>query len=181
MTEDDLLDAIGQREGLDYGDETSTPPRDQPTGPYGLTLPIVQAWATSGGVVLGGANALRTLPPEKAREIARWHLRQLGEREGLNHIVLPMLRLQMLDFAWTSGRPRAIRWLQRVLNVPRTGQMDLETQRVLNMLSSGLVHHALIAARVQMIHRSVAEGLIDKRDESGLLTRALSFSRLEVP
>ncbi len=179
MTEDDLLDAIGQREGLTYAEP---PAIDQPTSAYGLILPAVQAWAKqcAPGVLIG-VDTLRTMPAVKAREIARWHLRDLAEREGLNQIQDEDLRLQMLDFAYNSGAPRAIRWLQRVLQLPRTGRMDDVTRVNLPYNNPGLVHHALIGARVQMIHRAVAEGTIDKKFESGLLTRALSFSRLEVP
>ena len=185
MTEDDLLDAIGQREGRTYAEPPVT---DQPTAAYGLTLPVVQAWFgqhPEWAPIRATVEILRSMPLTEAREIARWHLRDLGEREGFNQIQDEDLRLQCLDFAFNSGGPRAIRWLQRVLNRPRTGRMDRETIEALTDVheedATWFVHHALIAARVQMIHRAVAEGTIDKTFESGLLTRALSFSRLEVP
>jgi len=89
------------------------------------------------------------------------------------------LRLQLLDFGYNSGPARAIRWLQRVLNVPRSGQMDATTLTVLGRVNAWLVHHALIGARLQMIHRW-ADAPENQKYEVGLETRALSFSQLPV-
>lgn len=88
------------------------------------------------------------------------------------------LFVQLTDFAENSGQERAIRWLQRLLRIPVTGKMDDRTRISLVTTPQYLVHEALIAIRVKMIRGAVVEGKIAKRDESGLINRALSFSEI---
>lgn len=88
------------------------------------------------------------------------------------------LRVQLIDFGVNSGPARAIRWLQRVLRVPVTGQMDDQTWSALAAYPHFLVHEALIGARSRMVVRSVEDGTIDRAHEHGLLVRAVGFSEI---
>lgn len=182
MTEDQMIDAVFVREGSTYEE----PPRiDQPTGPGGITLPVLTAYRG----LLSHVQDLRALTVIEAREVVRWDLRRLASQAGINRLEFEPLRLQMIDFAYNSGEGIAIRWLQRVLGVPRTSLMDAETVAAANQPIRRwpvLVHQALIAARLEMIDLSTdafAAGRkgIDKKFEEGLENRALTFSLLEVP
>lgn len=174
MTEEQLIDDVFVKEG----DEYAEPPRiDQPTGRGGITLQTLKACRMLPCTV----EDLKTLTHQEAREVVRWVLRSLAARTGLSKIEYDPLRFQLLDFAYNSGEGLAIRWLQRVLRVPRTSKMDLLTVRRINEMDPFLVHQAVIAARLQMIDLSTDGTSIDKKYEEGLESRALTFSLLEVP
>lgn len=183
MTEEDLITAVFEKEGDKYGDRTTSPPIDQPTARGGIILTTLQEYfdATQSGrraTVLD----LQTMTHAVAREVVRWKLRQIAERNGFDSIAFEPLRLQLVDFAYNSGDPLAMRWLQRVLRVPRTSRMDHATRQALDRCDQFLVHQALIAARLQMIDAATDPGgKVDHRFEEGLESRALGFSLLEVP
>lgn len=182
MTEEDLVTAIFAKEGDAYGDQATKPPIDQPTARGGIILATLQQYYDE---TEPGRRAtvldLQTMSHAQAREIVRWKLRQLAKRYHLAFIAYEPLRIQMLDFAYNSPAELAIRWLQRVLRVPRTGRMDDATFRALAGSDPWLVNEALVAARLRMIDMSTDGGSIDKRFEEGLENRAHKFSLLEVP
>lgn len=182
MTEEDLVTDVFAKEGDRYGDQTTDPPIDQPTARGGIILPTLQSYYHE---YAPGRRAtvldLQTMSHAQAREVVRWVLRQLEKKYGLGFIGFEPLRLQMLDFAYNSPAELAIRWLQRVLRVPRTGRMDQETFAALERCDPWLVHQALVGARLQMIDRATDSGAVDKRFEEGLENRAHKFSLLEVP
>jgi lysozyme family protein len=177
MTLDHVIDDVFAREGDRYADEQSVPPIDQPTGRGGITLETLAAFRGAPCTV----EDLKALTHAEARDVVRWLLRRLLMEARLSEIPFEPLRLQMLDLAYNSGPALAYRWLQRVLRVPRTGQLDGATLSALYSCSFWLVHQALIAARLQMVDRATDGGAIDKRYEEGLENRALTFSLLEVP
>ena len=188
MTEDQIVDDVFVKEGDTYGDQHSTPPIDQPTGRGGITLGTLLEFVLATRAELAPTvETLRTLSHAQAREIVRWKLRQLATHHGLDQIAFAPLRLHMIDFAYNSGAPLAIRWLQRVLGLARTGRMDVRTLAALkdpldSQRVSVWIHQSLIAARLQMIDRATDPGgKVDHRYEEGLENRALSFSMLEVP
>lgn len=186
MTEELLIDGVLDREGRAYGDQHTTPPIDQPTGPGGITVPVLSAYTGRACT----ADDLRRLTVAEAREVVRWKLRQMAVRHGISEIDDDAVRLQLLDFAYNSGEALAIRWFQRVLGVPRTGVMDAATVRAANVPDPLRVYawlnQALVAARLEMVDRATdaakAGGRgIDAKYEEGLENRALMFSLLEVP
>lgn len=189
MTEDDLVQAVFDLEGDRYGDQTTQPPIDQPTARGGLTLAVVQAYYEATAVAPAApytatVEDLHTMTHAHARTIVGWHLRDLATRAHLVPAAIPFepLRVQLLDFAYNSGEKRAVRWLQRVLRAPRTGDMDPTTINRLALSDLWLVHQALIGARLEMIDRATDRGgSVSPRYEEGLENRALSFSLLEVP
>jgi lysozyme family protein len=174
MTEDEFIDDIFRKEGDTYAE----PPRtDQPTGPGGITLPILREFMGPAATL----EDLKTLTHERAREIVRWNLRRLARLARFDEIAFEPLKLQMIDFAYNSGQALATRWLQRVLRVDRTDRIDEPTLDALKHQDAWLVHHALIAARLQMIDMATDSGRVRKTFEEGLENRARSFSLLEVP
>lgn len=176
MTDADLVERIFDREGRTYAEP---PAIDQPTGPGGITLATLTAYRGHACTV----DDLRALTLAEAHQVVAWVLQRLATTEGLDRIGYAPLRLQMIDFAYNSGAPRAFRWLQRVLRVAPTGRMDEPTELAVNSpaLDPFLLHQALIAARLQMIDRATDPGgSVDKKFEEGLENRALQFSLLQI-
>lgn len=184
MTFDQIVAAVFDREGDVYAE----PPQiDQPTGRGGITLQTLQDYVRLTGVALlpPTLETLKALTHEQAAKIVAWKLQTFLRTSGLNHIADLPLRMFMLDFAYNSGQERAIRWLQRVVDVPRTGKMDAETiaavmfpavKRLPVFLLLGL-----IAARAQMVTSGVDSHTIAESFEHGLERRIASFSPLQVP
>jgi lysozyme family protein len=182
MTEDELIADVFVKEGDTYGDTTTHPPIDQPTGRGGITLATLRAFITATKTPLTGTvTTLKALTRDQAEDIVRWKLRQTAAENRFDRISFEPLRLQMIDFSFNSGPSLAIRWLQRVLRVPRTGAMDGDTLKALVMVDQWLVNQALIAARLEMIDRWTDGNKQAKAWEEGLESRGLSFSLLEVP
>ena len=182
MTDDDLVAAIFVREGDRYGDTTTRPPIDQPTARGGITLAVLRAYIVATTSPLAGTvTTLKALTREQAEDIVRWNLRTESAINKFDQIAFEPLRLQMIDFAYNSGAALAIRWLQRVLRVPRTGTMDAATFAALEAFDPWLVNQALVGARLEMIERWTDGNAQAKAWEHGLEKRGLSFSLLEVP
>lgn len=177
MTEDDLIGDIFAREGDRYGDATTQPPIDQPTGRGGITLKTLTDYLGHPAEI----GDLKALTHDQAVQVVRWKLRQIAQQNHLDLIPFEPLRLQLIDFAYNSGPGLAIRWLQRCLRVPRTSQIDAATTAAVQAQEGWLVNQALVAARLQMIERATDGGSIDRRFEEGLEHRAHRFSLLEIP
>lgn len=175
-TREQLIDDIFVLEGDVYAVV------DQPTGRGGITLPVLTLFmrARAGDPQLEVTPLhLMNLTHDEAREVVGWQLDRLSAEMGLEKLSYEPLKLQLLDFGYNSGGPRAIRWLQRVLNTMVTGRMDANTLAVLGQCSPWLVHHALIGARLQMID-SWADAPENKQYEEGLENRALIFSMIKL-
>jgi lysozyme family protein len=177
MTEADLVEHIFDKEGRTYGDEHTSPPIDQPTAPGGIILPTLSEYLGRPATLA----ELRALTVDTATPVVKWKLHQFGRQHNLIAITFAPLRLQMIDFAYNSGPSLAIRWLQRVLRVRRTGVMDADTVWAVQQQDSFLTHQSLIAARLQMIDMWSDADAKRKIFEEGLENRVLSFSLLEIP
>jgi lysozyme family protein len=177
MTEDELIDDVFTKEGRTYGDQHTRPPIDQPTAPGGIILATLSEYLGRPATLA----ELRALTPDTARPIVQWKLRTLAAVQGFDRITFEPLQLQMIDFGYNSPPALAIRWLQRVLRVPRTGRMDETTIAALAISDGFLVNQALIAARLQMIDLWTDAAAQRKAWEEGLESRGLSFSLLVIP
>jgi lysozyme family protein len=177
MTEDQLIDAIFIREGDTYGDQTTHPPIDQPTGRGGIVLQTLTDYLGHPALV----EDLKALTHAQARQIVKWELHQIVVIAQLDAITFEPLRLQMIDFCYNSGPALAIRWLQRCLRVPRTGVIDPLTRVALLDQDLWLVNQALVGARLQMIDLWTDASAQRKAWEEGLESRGLQFSLLEIP
>lgn len=177
MTETEIVDDIYEKEGDAYGDLTTHPPIDQPTGRGGITLETLTDYLGHPASI----DDLKALTRDQAKQIIRWKLRRLQTAAQLGGIAFEPLRLQLIDFAYNSGPALAIRWLQRVLRVPRTGVIDGLTRSALLDADPWLVNQALVGARLQMIDLWTDAGAQRKAWEEGLESRGLRFSLLEIP
>jgi lysozyme family protein len=182
MTEDQLVQDIFIKEGDRYADTTTKPPIDQPTARGGIVLGTLRAFiADTKSALLGTVTTLKAMTRPQAEEIVLWNLRRISSENKFDRIGLEALRLQVIDFSYNSGAALAIRWLQRVLRVPRTGVMDDLTLERVTTSDAFLVNQALIAARLQMIDMWCDANAQRAAWEEGLESRGLSFSLLEVP
>lgn len=182
MNDAQFLADLFLREGDTYGDQTTHPPIDQPTGRGGIILGTLRAFVAATGSPLPATVAtLKALTRPQAEAIVRWKLDADAAAHGFDRIPFDPLRLQLMDFAYNSGPALALRWLQRVLRVPRTGTMDPATGAALDAADPWLVNQALIAARLEMIDRWTDGNAQAKAWEEGLESRGLAFSLLDVP
>jgi lysozyme family protein len=177
VTEADLIAHVFDKEGRTYGDEHTKPPIDQPTAPGGIILDTLSEYLGRPATL----EELKALTVVTATPIVQWKLAQFAKRHNLHAIAFDPLRLQVIDFSYNSGPGIAIRWLQRVLRLRRSGQMDSDTVWAVQHQDSWLVHHAYIAARLQMIDMWTDSEQRRKAWEEGLENRSLSFSLLDVP
>lgn len=174
MTEADLLAGILQREG---GLREATQRPDQTWDPVtfrGVTAPTLGLWRKLGRPAT--RRELLAMTEGETRNIYRaLYIEEPGFVE--ERVPYEPLRVQLIDFGINSGAPRAVRWLQRVITVPVTGQMDVATVTWLHRHAGylGLVNEALAAARARMVVGAVQAGTIREEDERGLIHRALSF------
>jgi lysozyme family protein len=168
MTLDAFVTGIFDREGRTYEE----PPRiDQPTGPGGVTLPVLCAYRGRRCTV----DDLRRLTVAEAGAILRWTIDLALTRWHFDRIAYEPLRLQLLDFAWNSGEGLAVRWLQRTVLLPEAavdGVIGPQTLAALDALNPVLVHNALAAQRAHMV---LTSRKIAKKFKGGVINRALGF------
>ena len=182
MTEDQVVDTLFALEGTTYGDKTTKPPIDQPTGAGGITLDTLADYvAATGAQLIVSVETLKKLTRSTADPIVRWKWRKLQSDYHFDRIAFDPLKQQLTDFAYNSGPALAIRWFQRVLRVPRTGKMDEATFAALEHSDAWLVNQALVAARLQMVDLWTDSNAQAKMWEEGVESRGLKYSLLEVP
>lgn len=179
MITERFIDAVFDREGRTYGDQHTNPPIDQPTAAGGIILDTLREYVEATGAPLEvSVDTLKALTEVTSRPIVRWKFEQYAQTHRLDQVVDPALREQLLDWCYNSGPGIAIRWLQRVLRVTPDGAIGPQTLAALAAADAWLVHHALIAARFQMIDMWTDAAKLRKQWEEGLENRALSFSLL---
>lgn len=189
MTADEIVDGILAREG-GWRDQVTRPDGTlDPVTNLGITLDTLQTYGPSylraeGGY---GIERLRALTREEA---AILYTAVYISRPGFTPANIPFepLRVQLIDFGVNSGPERAIRWLQRVLGMPKSeinGVLDPKTRERISVVVGDwfgfddtrgrLVNDALVAARAYMIDQATDQGSMRKQDEEGVESRALSF------
>jgi lysozyme family protein len=176
MTEDDLVDAIYDREGRVYGDEHTHPPIDQPTAPGGIILDTLSAYLGRPATLA----ELQALTVMTSRPIVRWKAREIQRTLGIEGIAYEPLKWAIVDFHYNSGT-YAIKWLQRVLRVEPDGVVGPATLAALRTQDLWLVHHAYLLARLQMVDLWTDAAAKRKQWEEGLENRVLEFSQLLMP
>lgn len=170
MTEQEFVDLIFGEEGRTYAE----PPRaDQPTGPGGVTLPELLAFRAR-PVLLADLKALTIA---EATQI----IKRRFHDPDLAGVMNEALRVHMLDYAYNSGKARAVRWLQRTANAflsaratvdPLTidGILGVRTLAVINSLPPIPLNNALAGERAH-----AAYAVLDPKFAPGVARRALTF------
>lgn len=166
MTEADFIDELLEREG-GYTDD-----------------PLDRGHATNFGITAGAWGEYRRFgrPATRAevqgitrtQAVAFYTIAHLTN-SPFQRVAYEPLRVQLIDFGINSGKDRAIRWLQRVLDVQVTGRIDDRTVGCLTRDRGPLVNKALVAARLYMFDRIVATDPSQARFLNGWRTRALLF------
>lgn len=161
-----VISGLLEREGgyVDRHDDTGGPTN------MGITAATLGIWRHLGRHAT--RDEVRKLQEPEARAI---YYKRYVMDPGFDKLAFEPLIAQMVDFGVTSGPPRAIRWLQRVLGVPVTGLLDDRTGKALNLYPPRLVNDALVAARAFMVDAVTDSHLEDKQFEEGWESRALSF------
>lgn len=170
MTADEIIGGVIEREG-GYNDDPAD--KGGPTK-YGITAETLGKWLKLGRPAT--ADEVRAMPESTARAIYdSWYVSEPGFTP--EKVPFEPLRVQLVDFGVNSGPARATRWLQRVIGVPTTGRMDDRTVEWL-FLHRGflrIVNDALVATRLLMLDNVTDAGIVNKKFEEGLESRALKF------
>lgn len=156
MTIDEILEDVLKREG-GYSADPADPGGETKFGISKRAHPDVD---------------IKALTKEAALEIYR---QQYVLAPGFDRIPDPALQAQLIDFGVNSGPERAIRFLQRLLRVDVTGELDGVTLSTLWKHDPLLVNEALAGARAKFLDDLTDRSPSMKKFEEGLESRALSF------
>ncbi len=166
MTEAELIDGILQREGGYVDDPADKGGATQ----FGITA---MAWGLYSGYGRQATRAeVQTITREQAVEFYR---RRYCVNSPFAVVPYEPLRVQCIDSSVLSGNARTIRWLQRVLDVEPTSVLDDRTKAALVRDRGPLVNRAMVAARVTMMERMVADDPSQAKFREGWIARAVSF------
>lgn len=166
MTTETLINDLLEREG-GYVDHPAD--RGGPTQ-FGIT-------ATSWGLFKGfGRPATRAEVKAITKpQAVEFYTKRYVNASPFQVVAYEPLRIQLMDFAVLSGTERAVRHLQRTLDVPVTSTLDDRTKTALLCDRPKLVNNALVADRLAMFHGIVSADASQKVFLYGWTTRALSF------
>lgn len=173
MTEADFVELVLTEEGRVYAE----PPHiDQPTGPGGVTLPELAHFRGTSPTVAD----LRALTLDEAKRI----IAQRFHDPDLAGLTDEALRVQVLDYAYNSGKATAIRWLQRTANaflarasVDRLnvdGMLGPRTVAIINSLPPIPLNNALAAERAHAAYH----GTMALKFAAGVAHRAIEFTEV---
>jgi len=164
MTRADFLALLEKEEGTVFRVV------DQPTGPLGVTLPMLSRWRGHTCTV----DDLKALTLDDAKQLLSSHIDQTLKLLGFDRILFEPLRYQLLDFGWQSGEERAVRYLQRSVGLSDmnvTGIIDDRTIAALNTLPPILVNNDIAARRAHADYT----GAVAPAYAAGTAHRAIMF------
>jgi lysozyme family protein len=165
MTTTEIINGVLDREGAEYTNRPSD--KGGPTK-YGITLPVLsEFWGRAATV-----EQLKALTRDEAYEVFE-HLFVI--RSGFEKLTDEHVRILMIDWAVNSSIERAIRYLQRVVNVPVDGLFGPQTINAANMMNGRILLKKLGLARQQFYIRTA---LADERIPDGL-AKATNLDNLE--
>lgn len=168
MTTDDVIAAIIQKEGSIYTNRPTD--RGGPTK-YGITQKTL---AAARGHAVTPAD-VEALTEDEARTI---YVKQFVFDPGFNAVTDDELRAALVDFGVNSGPARAIRWLQRSLNVDEphvNGVLGPQTLSAITSVDGRLLLATLVAFRAYAAHRIEQEDHSQEGNQDGWLNRVFSF------
>lgn len=175
MTTDMLIAGILDREGGYTADTADAGNANGGATNFGITS---RTWGAYRGLNRPATRAeIKAITRDEA---VAFYAKRYVEQSPFASVAYEPLKVQLIDFGINSGNARAVRWLQRTLNVPVTGIMDERTRTAVNLYPGWLVNRALACARLWMVDQATDHGDIDKKFEEGLESRALSFAEFSL-
>jgi lysozyme family protein len=166
MTDDDIIDAVIEREGgfvndpVDRGSATK----------FGITAATLGAWRGYGHAAL--VEEVRQLSVHEAREIYR---QQYIVKPGFAAIDDDGLRAQLVDDAVLSGPRAAVTTLQLALGVKPDGALGAVTVAAANQADAARLRTQLVVARALRLARIVQSDSTQSRFIVGWMHRTLGF------
>lgn len=166
MTTDDILDEILRREG-GYSDRVQD--GGGPTN-YGITATTLGAWRKLGRTATRAE--VRALTMEDARAI---YCQQYITAPRLDRVTDDALRALLVDFGVHSGPVRAIKALQRAVDVPIDGVLGAQTLAALMALDAGVVYRAVLRERGELMAAILQRDKTQLVFAAGWLRRLMEF------
>lgn len=163
MTADEIIDEIITREG-GYSD------RVQDTGGptnYGITAATLGAWRKLGRPATRAE--VKALKVDEARQI---YQSQYITAPRFDKIADARLRGLLVDFGVHSGPARAVKALQRAVDVPMDGVLGAQTLAALKAADAGAVYRHVLRERGELM------AAILRRDKTQLVFAAGWLRRL---
>jgi lysozyme family protein len=137
MTTADIINGVLEREGSEFTDRPSD--KGGPTK-HGVTLPVLSEWRGQ----LATVEQLKALTKNEAYECFE-HLFYI--RSGFEKLADENIRALMVDWAITSGRERATRYLQRTIGAKVDGVFGPQTRNMANAVDARILLKKLGLAR----------------------------------
>jgi lysozyme family protein len=166
MTDDDIINAVIEREGGFVNDPTD---RGGATK-FGITAATLGAWRGYGHAAL--VEEVRQLSVHEAREIYR---QQYIVKPGFAAIDDDGLRAQLVDDAVLSGPRAAITTLQIALGVKPDGILGPVTVAAANQATVASLRTKLVVGRALRLARIVQRDSTQSRFIVGWLQRTFGF------
>lgn len=166
MTTDAILDEILRREG-GYADRAED--RGGPTN-YGITAATLGQWRKLGRPATRAEVKALTLAD--AREI---YTQQYVISPRFDRIPDHDLRALLVDFGVHSGPARAVKALQRALNVPADGVIGPQTLRALGRADKREVCRAVLRERGELIATILQRDPSQRVFAAGWVRRLMEF------
>ncbi len=163
MTAGEIIEEILRREG-GYSDRIQD--RGGPTN-FGITAATLGAWRKMGRPA--SRAEVRALQIDEARDIYR---QQYISAPRLDRVADERLRALLVDFGVHSGPVRAVKALQRAVDVPIDGVLGSVTLAALHARDAGVVYRDVLRERGELM------AAILQRDKAQLIFAAGWLRRL---
>jgi len=166
MTADEIIDGILQREG-GYSDRVQD--GGGPTN-HGITAATLGAWRKLGRQAT--RDEVRALQSDEARDIYR---QQYITAPRFDRVADARLRALLVDFGVHSGPVRAVKALQRAVDVPIDGVIGAQTLDALRQVDADEVYRAVLRERGELIAAILQRDKSQLTFAAGWLRRLMEF------
>jgi len=166
LTTDEILDEVLRREG-GYVDHPAD--RGGPTN-RGITAATLGAWRTMGRPAT--REEVQALTMHEARVI---YTQQYVTAPRFDRIPDLRLRALLVDFGVHSGPTRAVRALQRAVDVPADGVIGPMTLRALALADGSAVYRSVLQERGELLAALLQRDASQREFAAGWIRRLMEF------
>jgi len=166
MTADEIIDEIIRREG-GYTDHASD--KGGPTN-FGITAATLGAWRKLGRPA--SRAEVKALKEPEARAICQ--ARYITDPR-FDKVPAPDLRGLLVDFGVHSGQARAVKALQRAVDVPIDGVLGPKTLAALKAADAGTVYRGVLRERGELLAAILQRDKTQLVFAAGWLRRLMEF------